>query len=86
MTASASSHLMKLLFATRFFRPDFTVAITRLASKVAAWNSSHDKALHRLMSCVQHHAAMKLLGCLSTKDADDAMIFISADADLAGDM
>ena len=32
---SASSHLMKLLFAARLCRPDLLVAITRLANKVS---------------------------------------------------
>eukprot|EP00972_Heterocapsa_arctica_P097431 14373936-Heterocapsa_arctica.AAC.1 len=31
--ATASSHLMKLLFAARLCRPDILIAITRLAAK-----------------------------------------------------
>ena len=35
--STASSHLMKVLFAARLCRPDLLVGITRLASKVSCW-------------------------------------------------
>ena len=41
---SASSHLVKILFAARLCPPDLLVAITRLASKVSAWQACHDRA------------------------------------------
>ena len=83
---TASSHLMKLLYAARVCRPDLTVAITRLAAKVTSWNTSHDRALKRLMQYCHHNADMMLTGSLSITDADDAIVVMSPDADLAGDM
>jgi hypothetical protein len=83
---TVSSHLMKLLYAARVCRPDLTVAITRLAAKVTSWNTSHDRALKRLMQYCHHNADMMLTGSLSITDADDAIVVMSPDADLAGDM
>ena len=83
---TASSHLMKLLYAARVCRPDLTVAITRLAAKVTSWNTSHDRALKRLMQYCHHNADLMLTGSLSITDADDALVVMSPDADLAGDM
>ena len=56
-SATCSSHLTKLLFAARLSRPDITVAITRLASKVSSWKTSHDRARKRLMQYVRGHEA-----------------------------
>ena len=83
---TASSHLMKLLYAARVCRPDLTVGITRLAAKVTSWNTSHDRALKRLMQYCHHNANLMLTGCLSVKDINDAIVVMSPDADLAGDM
>ena len=83
---TASSHLMKLLFAARLCRPDLLVAITRLASKVSAWNQSHDRALKRLMQYVSTKPHLQLRGQLSTDDLNDVVLVISPDADLAGDL
>ena len=84
--SSASSHLMKLLYAARVCRPDLTVGITRLAAKVTSWNVSHDRALKRLMQYCHHHADLALTGSISTNDVKDAVVVMSPDADLAGDM
>jgi hypothetical protein len=84
--ASASSHLMKLLFAARLCRPDILVAITRLASKVSKWLTCHDRALHRLFQYVEHHPDVLLRGTLRSTDMATCMIVMSPDADLAGDM
>ena len=83
---SCSSNLMELLFAARLARPDLVVAITRLASKVTSWNRSHDRALRRLMQYVSHAADRELVGELSSEDLQTAVLVMSPDADLAGDL
>ena len=85
-SATCSSHLMKLLFAARLSRPDITVAITRLASKVSSWNTSHDRALKRLMQYVATKPDLRIHSTLSTEDFADAQLVMSPDADLAGDL
>ena len=77
---------MKLLFAARLSRPDITVAITRLASKVSSWNTSHDRALKRLKQYVATKPNLRLHSTLSTEDLADAQLVMSPDADLAGDL
>ena len=67
-----SSHLMKLLFAARLSRPDITVAIMRLASKVSSWNTSHGRALKRLMQYVATKPDLRLHSTLSTEGFADA--------------
>ena len=62
---AASSHLMRLLYAARMCRPDLTVAIVRLAAKVTSWNTSHDRALKRLMQYCHHNADLMLTSSLS---------------------
>jgi hypothetical protein len=84
--ATASSHLMKLLFAARLCRPDILVAITRLASKVSTWGTCHDRALMRLFQYIEHHPGVLLTGSLRSTDAADCVLAMSPDADLAGDM
>ena len=59
---TASSHLMKLLYAARLCRPDLTVAITRLAAKVTSWNTSHDRSLKRLMQYCHHKRGLDAHG------------------------
>ena len=77
---------MKLLFAARLARPDLVVAITRLASKVTSWNKSHDRALRRLMQYTRHAADLELVSELSSDDLQTAVLVMSPDADLAGDL
>ena len=67
---TASSHLMKVLFAARLCRPDLLVATTRLASKASAWQSCHDRALRRLFQYIVHHADLELVGCLDAHDLE----------------
>ena len=86
LAKSASSHLMKVLFAARLCRPDLLVAITRLASKVSAWQECHDRALKRLFQYIHHHADLELVGSLGVMDLHDCRVVMSPDADLAGDM
>ena len=83
---SASSHLMKVLFAARLCRPDLLVAITRLASKVSAWQKCHDRALRRLFQYIAHHADLELVGSLDVRDKESFKLIMSPDADLAGDL
>ena len=84
-SATCPSHL-KLLFAARFSRPDITVAITRLASKVSSRNTSHDRALKRLMQYVATKPDLRLHSTLSTEDFADAQLVMLPDADLTGDL
>ena len=84
--ATASSHLMKVLFAARLCRPDLLVAITRLASKVSCWQLCHDRALKRLFAYIAHHSDLELFGNISTADLSDCEVVMSPDADLNGDM
>ena len=86
LAKTCSSHLMKLLFAARLARPDLIVAITRLASKATSWNKSHDRALRRLMQYVSHAADLELVSQLSSEDLQTAVLVMSPDADLAGDL
>ena len=86
MAKTASSHLMKVLFAARLCRPDLLVAITRLASKVSCWQRCHDRHLHRLFQYLAHNADMELYGTLSVEDLDSCVLVMSVDADLASDM
>ena len=86
LAKSASSHLMKVLFAARLCRPDLLVSITRLASKVSAWQECHDRALKRLFQYIFHHADLELVCSLGVSDLSDCRIVMSPDADLAGDM
>ena len=83
---TASSHLMKVLFAARLARPDLLVAITRLASKVSCWNKSHDRALHRLFSYINSFPDLELIGTIKDTDIHDVYLCMSPDSDLAGDM
>ena len=85
-SATCSSRLMQLLFAARLNRPDVTVAITRLASEVSSRNTSHDRALKRLMQYVATKPGLRLHSTLSTDDFADAQLVMSPDADLAGDL
>ena len=86
MAKTASSHLMKLLFAARLCRPDLLVAITRLAAKVSCWQRCHDRHLHRMFQYLAHSADMELCGTLSVGDLDSCVLVMSVDADLASDM
>ena len=83
---SASSHLMNVLFAARLCRPDLLVAITRLASKVWAWQLCHDRALRRLFQYIAHRADLELVGCLDAQDKESCVLAMSLDAGLAGDL
>ena len=83
---TCSSHFMKLLFAARLARLDLVVAITRLASKVTSWDKSHDRALRRLMQYAQYAADLGLVSELSSEDLQTAVLAMSPDADLAGDL
>ena len=62
------------------------MAITRLASKVPSWNTSHGRALKRLMQYVARKLDLRLHSTLSTEDFADAQLVMSPDADLAGDL
>ena len=83
---TASSHLMKLLYAHRVCCSYLNLAITGLAAKVTSWNTSHDRALKRLMQYCHHNADLMLTVSLSITDADDALFVMSPNADLAEDM
>ena len=83
---SASSHLIKILFAARLCRPDLFVAITHLANKASAWQLCHDRALRRLFQYITHHADLGLVGCLDARDKESCVLAMSPDADLAGDL
>ena len=85
-SATCSSHSMKLLFAARLSWPDVAVAITRLASKVSSWNTSHDRALKRLMQYVATKPDLRLHSTLSTEGLADAQLVMSPGGDLAGDL
>ena len=84
-SATCPSHLVKLLFAARLSRPDITMAITRLASKVSSWNTSHDRAPKRLMQYVATKPDLRLHSTLSTEDFADAQLVMSPDDGIAGD-
>ena len=84
--STASSHLMKVLFAARLCRPDLLIAITRLAAKVSCWQICHDKALHRLFSYIAHHGDWELIGTLSAEDLETCEVWMYPDADLNGDL
>ena len=62
------------------------VAITRLASKVSAWQKCHDRALRRLFQYIAHHADLELVGSLGVQDKESFKLIMSPDADLAGDL
>eukprot|EP00972_Heterocapsa_arctica_P115790 16449731-Heterocapsa_arctica.AAC.1 len=72
--ATASSHLMKLLFAARLCRPDILVAITRLAAKVTKWGTCHDRALTRLFQYIEHHPGVQFWGSLRSTDMADCVL------------
>ena len=82
---TASSHLMKVLFAARFCRPDLLVAIAHLASKVSSWQVCHDRALRWLCQHIARHAGLELVGCLDIRDLEDCRLVMSPDADLVWD-
>ena len=82
---SASSHLMKILFAARLCRADLLVAVTRLASKVSAWQLPWP-SVRRLFQNIAHHADLELVGCLDAWDKRSCVLVMSPDADLAGDL
>jgi len=86
MAKSASSHLMRMLFAARLCRPDVLVAITRLAARVSCWQRCHDRHLHRLFQYLAHHSDVELYGTIGVEDLDSCVLVMSVDADLAGDM
>ena len=85
-SAKCLSHLMKLLFVARPSRPGIVVAITRLASEASSWNTSHDRALKRLMQYGAAKPELHLHSTLSTEDFVDAQLVMSPDADLAGNL
>ena len=84
--STAASHLMKLLFAARLCRPDLLVAITRLATRVSAWQQCHDKHLHRLFQYVEGAPDLELTGSLRASDLDGCSLTMWVDADLASDL
>ena len=49
-------------------------------------NRSHDRTLRRLMQYVYHAADLELVGELSSEDLQTAVLVMSPDADLAGDI
>ena len=65
---TASSHLMKVLFAARLCRPDLLVAIAHLAGKVSSWQACHDRALRWLCQHIARHAGLELVGCFDMRD------------------
>ena len=82
---TASSHLMRLLYAARVCRPDLMVAVTRLAHFVSKWKKRHDSQLVRLMGYVAATAGLTIEGKLRRDDAATVELHVYPDADLAGD-
>ena len=62
------------------------VAIIRLASTVSSWNTSHDRALERLVQYVAAKPDLRINSTLSTEDFADAQLVMSPGAGLAGDL
>jgi len=83
---TASSHLMKVLFAARLCRPDLLIATARLAAKVSCWQLCHDRALRRLFGYIAHHGDWELIGALSVQDFETCKVWMYPDADLNGDL
>ena len=82
----ACSVLMKLLYAARLARWDLLRAIGILSSRITKWTPFCDKALHRLMCCVNSSVEQTLIGYVGQEDTiDDFALHAYADADLAGD-
>ena len=84
--ATCSSHLMKQLFAERLSRPDVTVAITRLASKIFDMENV-SRSCSQEVSAVRRHAAEPPAPEHALhRDLGDAQLVMSPNADLASDL
>ena len=83
---TASSPLMKVLFAARFCKPDLLVAIAHLASKVSTWQAFYDRAFRWLYQHIARHAGLEHVGCLDVRDLEDCRLVMSPDADLEWDL
>ena len=53
---------------------------------MTSWNKSHDRVLRRLMQYAQHATDLELVGEPSSEDLLTAILVMSPDADLAGDL
>ena len=80
----APSHAASALFLSRVGRPDISAMVQRLCSKVAAWTTTHDRGLIRLMQYCRSSAGLSLTGSLSTDDLQCVEIVCYSDADLNG--
>ena len=56
----AARVLMKILFAARMARYDLLRAVQGLAARVTKWSADCDRALHRLVCCIDTTIDVKL--------------------------
>ncbi|CAK0824602.1 unnamed protein product, partial [Prorocentrum cordatum] len=83
--ASAASSVASGLYASLVCRPDLSVAIQRMCSRVTRWTVTEDVALIRFMSYVAEHHDLELVGQLSPSDLEHLAVRIWPDADWNGD-
>jgi hypothetical protein len=86
--ASASSHLMSILYIARLCRGDLLTTTSFLARRVAPgrWKGNEDRRLRRLMSYIRHHLDTVLTHELKQSDSNGARLVYSPDAELGGDV
>ncbi|CAK0884153.1 unnamed protein product [Prorocentrum cordatum] len=83
--ASAASYVSSGLYASLVCRPDLSVAMQRMCSRVTRWTVADDIALIRFMSYVSEYHDMELFGQLAPTDFEHLAIRLWPDADWNGD-
>ena len=83
--ADIASYAASALFASLVARPDTSVAVQRMCSRVTKWSVVDDKKLIRFMSYIAQEHDLELVGTLGPDDLDDLELVVWPDADWNGD-
>ena len=83
--AECASYVASALFASLAGRPDISIAVRRLITRVTRWTVLDDAALVRLMAYLKTEASLEWVGTLSLDDVTGLQLEPSTDADRSGD-
>ena len=83
--AQCASYVASALFASLAGRPDISIAVRRLTTRVTRWTVPDDAALVRLMAYLKAEASLELVGTFSHDDVTGLQLELSTDADWNGD-
>ena len=82
---NCASYTASALFAALVCRPDLSVAVQRMCSRISRWAAEDDAALVRFMSYISWNHDLELTGTLGPDDEDELELCVWPDADWNGD-